>query len=603
MLNLENKKRIFAICLCFFCLSLECFGSDESTPPDWQAKVDQFFGEHVVSPLADLLFWKIPGTHYYEDGSPVYFFSSSQVRQLTDRNATGGNYTFDKGNLKAALLKDGKWEYPQNPDPTISKTNYASFSTTPEDYLKNENIDPIGFIAIQKGFPLIVAWLLGGALFFTLRMRFVNLRLFKHAINLVRGKYDSKNQKGEVTHFQALTTALSATVGLGNIAGVAIAIGTGGPGATFWIILVGFLGMSSKFTECVLGQKYRKIRKDGKIMGGAMHYLSDGLKDLNLKHLGGLLAGLFCVLCIGGSFGGGNAFQVVQSLDLIKSVFPALKSYPWAYGLIMTILVGLVILGGIKGIASVASRIVPAMCAIYLLACLVILGLHFDAIPAAIALIFKSAFSFEAGFGGFLGILVIGVKRAVFSNEAGIGSAAIAHSAAKVSHPTEEGVVALLEPFIDTIVVCTMTALVIIITGVYEPLTFTSDSGEQSMIQGYIDGNKGGALTSAAMASVIPWFPYVLSIAVFLFAFSTMISWSYYGERCWVWLFGDRSSIIYKLLFLISCFLGSIITATNVLDFSDLMILGMAFPNILGMLLLSRVVRNELRDYEQKLSN
>ena len=602
MLNLENKKRIFAICLCFFCLSLECFGSDESTPPDWQAKVDQFFGEHVVSPLADLLFWKIPGTHYYEDGSPVYFFSSSQVRQLTDRNATGGNYTFDKGNLKAALLKDGKWEYPENPDPTIFKTNYASFSTSPKDYLKNENIDPIGFIAIQKGFPLIVAWLLGGALFFTLRMRFVNLRLFKHAINLVRGKYDSKNQKGEVTHFQALTTALSATVGLGNIAGVAIAIGTGGPGATFWIILVGFLGMSSKFTECVLGQKYRKIRKDGKIMGGAMHYLSDGLKDLNLKHLGGLLAGLFCVLCIGGSFGGGNAFQVVQSLDLIKSVFPTLKSYPWAYGLIMTILVGLVILGGIKGIASVASRIVPAMCAIYLLACLVILGLHFDAIPAAIALIFKSAFSFEAGFGGFLGILVIGVKRAVFSNEAGIGSAAIAHSAAKVSHPTEEGVVALLEPFIDTIVVCTMTALVIIITGVYEPLTFTSDSSEQSMIQGYIDGNKGGALTSAAMASVIPWFPYVLSIAVFLFAFSTMISWSYYGERCWVWLFGDRSSIIYKLLFLISCFLGSIITATNVLDFSDLMILGMAFPNILGMLLLSRVVRNELRDYEQKLS-
>ncbi|MBT3638218.1 MAG: alanine:cation symporter family protein [Opitutae bacterium] len=602
MLNLENRKIIFAICLCFFGLSLECFGNDESTPPDWQAKVDQFFGEHVVSPLADLLFWKIPGTNYYEDGSPVYSFSSSQVRHLTDQNATGGNYTFDKGNLKAALLKDGRWEYPKTPASTTFKTNYANFSKSPKEYLKNENVDPIGFISIPKGFPLIVAWLLGGALFFTLRMRFVNLRLFKHAIDLVRGKYDSKDQKGEVSHFQALTTALSATVGLGNIAGVAIAIGTGGPGATFWIILVGFLGMSSKFTECVLGQKYRKIRKDGKIMGGAMHYLSDGLKDLNLKHLGGLLAGLFCILCIGGSFGGGNAFQVVQSLDLIKSVFPALKSYPWAYGLIMTILVGLVILGGIKGIASVASRIVPAMCAIYLLACLVILGMHFDAIPAAIALIFKSAFSFEAGFGGFLGILVIGVKRAVFSNEAGIGSAAIAHSAAKVSHPTEEGVVALLEPFIDTIVVCTMTALVIIITGVYEPLTFTTDSGEQSMIQSYIDGNKGGALTSAAMASVIPWFPYVLSIAVFLFAFSTMISWSYYGERCWVWLFGDRSSIIYKLLFLISCFLGSIITATNVLDFSDLMILGMAFPNILGMLFLSRVVRNELKDYEQKLS-
>ena len=600
MPKLENKNRILTICLCFFCLSIECFGSNESPQPDWQDKVDRFFGENVVSPIAKLLFWKIPGTHYYEDGSPVYTFTSIQIKQLSDQNAKAGNYTFEDGILNAALLKDGRWI--KSAETPVFKTDYGQFSKSPQAYLDSQKMDPVGFISIQQGFPLIVAWLLGGALFFTLRMRFVNLRLFKHAINLVRGKYDSDDQKGEVSHFQALTTALSATVGLGNIAGVAIAIGMGGPGATFWIILVGFLGMSSKFTECVLGQKYRKIRKDGKIMGGAMHYLSDGLKELNLKHLGGLLAGLFCVLCIGGSFGGGNAFQVVQSLDLIKSVFPSLQSYPWVYGLIMTTLVGLVILGGIKGIAGVASRIVPAMCAIYLLACIVILGMHFTAIPAAVTLIFKSAFSFEAGFGGFLGILVIGVKRAVFSNEAGIGSAAIAHSAAKVSHPTEEGVVALLEPFIDTIVVCSMTALVIIITGVYEPMTFSSDPAEQFLIQGYIDGNKGGALTSAAMASVIPWFPYVLSVAVFLFAFSTMISWSYYGERCWVWLFGDRSSIIYKILFLVSSFLGSIITATNVLDFSDLMILGMAFPNILGMLFLSRVVRNELRDYEQKLS-
>jgi alanine or glycine:cation symporter, AGCS family len=600
MLNLKNKNRFFTIWLCFFCLSLECLGKEASTPPDWQSKVDQFFGKNIVSPIAELLFWKIPGTQYYEDGPPVYLFTATQVRQLTDQNSTGGNFTFVGGNLKAARVKEGRWE--QLPETPTLQNVHIKFSKSPQTYLDSAKIDPIGFISIQQGFPLIVAWLLGGALFFTLRMRFVNLRLFKHAIDLVRGKYDSEDQKGEVSHFQALTTALSATVGLGNIAGVAIAIGMGGPGATFWIVLVGFLGMSSKFTECVLGQKYRKIRKDGKIMGGAMHYLSDGLKELKLKHLGGLLAGLFCVLCIGGSFGGGNAFQVVQSLDLIQSVFPALQSYPWVYGLIMTTLVGLVILGGIKGIASVASRIVPAMCAIYLLACIVILTMHFEAIPAAITLIFESAFSFDAGFGGFLGILVIGVKRAVFSNEAGIGSAAIAHSAAKVSHPTEEGVVALLEPFIDTIVVCTMTALVIIITGVYEPTTFTSDPTEQNTLQGYIDDSKGGALTSAAMASVIPWFPYLLSIAVFLFAFSTMISWSYYGERCWVWLFGDKSSIFYKLLFLVSSFLGSVITATNVLDFSDLMILGMAFPNILGMILLSRSVRKELRDYEQKLS-
>ena len=441
------------------------------------------------------------------------------------------------------------------------------------------------------GFPLIVAWLLFGALYFTVRMRFVNVRLFKHAINLVRGKYETKNQVGEVSHFQALTTALSATVGLGNIAGVAIAIGTGGPGATFWMILVGFLGMSSKFTECTLGQMYRKVRKDGTIMGGAMHYLSEGLKEKNLAGLGGFLAGLFCILCIGGSFGGGNAFQVVQSLDLIKTVIPPLAQYSWVYGLIMSTLVGVVIIGGIKSISRVASIIVPFMCGVYLIACIFILISKFSLIPAAFALIFEQAFSPDAAFGGFLGVLIIGVKRAVFSNEAGIGSAAIAHSAAKVSNPVEEGSVALLEPFIDTIVVCTMTALVIIITGSY----IDPSNAE------FIANNQGGALTSAAMGSVIPWFPYILSIAVFLFAFSTMISWSYYGERCWVYLFGDKSSLFYKILFLIFCFLGSIITATNILDFSDLMILGMAFPNILGLFILSGKVSKLLIDYEKKI--
>lgn len=441
------------------------------------------------------------------------------------------------------------------------------------------------------GFPLIVAWLLFGALYFTVRMRFVNVRLFKHAINLVRGKYETKNQVGEVSHFQALTTALSATVGLGNIAGVAIAIGTGGPGATFWMILVGFLGMSSKFTECTLGQMYRKVRKDGTIMGGAMHYLSEGLKEKNLAGLGGFLAGLFCILCIGGSFGGGNAFQVVQSLDLIKTVIPPLAQYSWVYGLIMSTLVGVVIIGGIKSISRVASIIVPFMCGVYLIACIFILISKFSLIPAAFALIFEQAFSPDAAFGGFLGVLIIGVKRAVFSNEAGIGSAAIAHSAAKVSNPVEEGSVALLEPFIDTIVVCTMTALVIIITGSY----MDPSNAE------FIANNQGGALTSAAMGSVIPWFPYILSVAVFLFAFSTMISWSYYGERCWVYLFGDKSSLIYKILFLIFCFLGSIITATNILDFSDLMILGMAFPNILGLFILSGKVSELLINYEKKI--
>ena len=441
--------------------------------------------------------------------------------------------------------------------------------------------------------PLVVAWLLSGAIFFTVKFRFVNIRLFFHAINLLRGKYDKPNEFGEVTRFQALTTALSATVGLGNIAGVAIAIGTGGPGAAFWMILVGFLGMSSKFTECTLGQRYRKIRNDGKIMGGAMHYLSEGLKEKNLGRLGRFLAGSFCILCIGGSFGGGNAFQVVQSLDLIKTVVPSLENFSWVYGALMCLLVGLVIVGGIKSISRVAAIVVPFMCGIYLLACLFIIGTHLSQIPSALILIFEQAFSPDAAFGGFLGVLIIGIKRAVFSNEAGIGSAAIAHAAAKTSDPVEEGTVALLEPFIDTIIVCSMTALVIIITGAY------SDPANNLLIE----NNQGGALTSAAMGSVIPWFPYILSLAVFLFAFSTMISWSYYGERCWSYLFGDNSSIIYKSLFLFFTFLGSIITATKILDFSDLMILGMAFPNILGLMILSGNVKHLLIKYETSLKS
>ena len=441
--------------------------------------------------------------------------------------------------------------------------------------------------------PLVVAWLLSGAIFFTVKFRFVNIRLFFHAINLLRGKYDKPNEFGEVTRFQALTTALSATVGLGNIAGVAIAIGTGGPGAAFWMILVGFLGMSSKFTECTLGQRYRKIRNDGKIMGGAMHYLSEGLNEKNLGGLGRFLAGSFCILCIGGSFGGGNAFQVVQSLDLIKTVVPSLENFSWVYGALMCLLVGLVIVGGIKSISRVAAIVVPFMCGIYLLACLFIIGTHLSQIPSALILIFEQAFSPDAAFGGFLGVLIIGIKRAVFYNEAGIGSAAIAHSAAKTSDPVEEGAVALLEPFIDTIIVCSMTALVIIITGAY------SDPANNLLIE----NNQGGALTSAAMGSVIPWFPYILSLAVFLFAFSTMISWSYYGERCWSYLFGDNSSIIYKFLFLFFTFLGSIITATKILDFSDLMILGMAFPNILGLMILSGNVKHLLIKYETSLKS
>ena len=299
-------------------------------------------------------------------------------------------------------------------------------------------------------------------------MGFINLRGFVHAVKVTAGKYDDPTDAGEVSHFQALTAALSATVGLGNIAGVAVAVGIGGPGATFWMVLAGFLGMSSKFVECTLGQMYRQVRPDGRIMGGAMYYLSHGLREMGLGPLGAVLGFLFAVLCIGGSFAGGNAFQVNQSLGAVGQTLPFVKDYPWVYGLVMSALAGVVIIGGIKRIASTAEKIVPIMCGVYVLACVVILLKNAGAIPSALTTIFNSAFSMEAGWGGLVGVLIQGFKRAAFSNEAGVGSAAIAHSAAKTDYAVREGIVSLLEPFIDTVVVCTMTALVVVITGAYD---------------------------------------------------------------------------------------------------------------------------------------
>ncbi len=439
--------------------------------------------------------------------------------------------------------------------------------------------------------PVVVLWLVLGALFFTLRMGFVNIRAFKHAIDVTRGKYDDPNAPGEVTHFQALASALSATVGLGNIAGVAIAISLGGPGATFWMIIAGFLGMSTKFTECTLGQQFRKVRKDGSVMGGAMYYLSEGLAGLKVPRLGKVLAVMFAVLCVGGSFGGGNSFQVNQSLNAVKETIPFLAGREWLYGLVMTVMVGAVIFGGIRRIAAAASKIVPAMAIVYVAACLFIILTRMEMIPAAFAEIFRGAFTPDAAYGGVVGVLIMGFRRAAFSNEAGVGSAPIAHAAAKTSYPVREGIVALMEPFIDTVVICTMTALVIVITGAYSNPEYA----------GFVQGNQGAALTSAAMKEVIPWFPYILSVAVVLFAYSTMISWSYYGERCCVWLFGERSSKVYKALFLAFAFLGSIVTATNILDFSDLMILAMAFPNMVGVALLSGRVKREFDEYWARL--
>jgi AGCS family alanine or glycine:cation symporter len=422
-------------------------------------------------------------------------------------------------------------------------------------------------------------------------MGFINLRGFRHAIDCVRGKYDNPLDPGEVSHFQALATALSATVGLGNIAGVAIAVSIGGPGATFWMILAGFLGMTSKFTECTLGQLYREVRPDGHVMGGAMEYLSRGLGEMGYGKFGRVLAIMFCLMCIGGSLGGGNAFQVSQSLSAVKQSIPMMETYPWIYGIIMAVLVGVVIIGGIRRIAHVTQSVVPVMCSIYILACLWVILTNADQVPAAFGKIVLEAFSPEAGFGGLVGVLIVGFQRAAFSNEAGIGSAPIAHSAAKTEYPVREGFVALLEPFIDTIVVCTMTALVIIITGVY-------NSPETVDL---VENSQGAALTGVAFGTVIEWFPLILTISVVLFAYSTMISWSYYGERCWTYLFGEQASMVYRVGFLIFVFLGSVTSATNVLTFSDLMILSMAFPNILGLYLLHGRVRASLDHYLEKL--
>ena len=438
--------------------------------------------------------------------------------------------------------------------------------------------------------PIVVVWLILGALFFTFRMKFINLRGFKHAISLVKGDYDNPNDKGEVSHFQALTTALSATVGLGNIAGVAIAIAIGGPGATFWMIVAGLLGMSAKFVECTLGVKYRKVDKNGEVSGGPMYYLRDGLAKYKMAGLGKVLAVLFAVLCIGGSFGGGNMFQANQAYEILGSQFPMMADNGPMFGLILAILVGAVIIGGIKSIANVTDKIVPFMAVLYVGAALVVIFANLSQIGSVFVLIFDGAFNSDAALGGVIGVLIQGFRRAAFSNEAGVGSASIAHSAAKTNEPVSEGIVALLEPFIDTVVICTMTALVIIITGHHE----FSES---------FDG--GASLTSAAFGSVISWFPYLLVVAIFLFAFSTMISWSYYGLKSWEYLFGKSkvSEYSYKLIFLVFIVVGSSVSLGSVLDFSDMMILAMAFPNILGLLFLSGEVRTDLDSYFSRLKS
>lgn len=481
-----------------------------------------------------------------------------------------------------------------------------------------------------QGFPLVVLWLVLAGLGFTIYLKGFNVRGFYHAIQVVRGRYDNVHEAGEVTHFQALASALSGTVGLGNIAGVTIAMTAGGPGAFFWMIVCGLLGMSSKFVECTLGVKYRLVKPDGTVQGGPMQYLREGLAPMGpgFATLGAVLAVVFSVMCVLGSIGGGNMFQANQSaaavlavleqsqnqrlLELNQEIAQAVAAEDFAraskleserreirtamseysawfrplYGVVLSVMVAVVILGGIRRIASASEKIVPLMCGTYILACLWIIAKEYARIPELAASIFSEAFSGAAVGGGVLGAAAIGMQRAAFSNEAGVGSAAIAHSAARTNEPVREGIVALLEPFIDTVVICSMTALVILITGAWD---------NDAWVVGL--ELKGSALTSQAFAHEISWFPAVLAVATLLFAYSTIISWSYYGERSWEHLFGARSTVLYKILSVLCVFLGAIVHLGSVMDFSDMMILSMAFPNVIGLFLLAPGVKRDLNDY------
>ena len=474
---------------------------------------------------------------------------------------------------------------------------------------------PISFTD-EISIPFVLLLLVFGALFFTIRFSFVNITHFPTAINTVRGKYDQlehgtgktemtidgdivdtirdESKEGEVSHFQALATAVSGTVGLGNIAGVALAIALGGPGATFWMIICGLIGMSTKFVECTLGVRYRDVGADGTVYGGPMYYLSKGLKEGGYEKLGKGLAVLFAILCVGASFGGGNAAQSNQAALQIASMLGMTGgSVGTLIGIALAILVGIVIIGGIKRIASVTEKVVPFMAIIYVLACLFIIFSNFSYIDDAFGLIFSNAFSMEAGFGGLIGVMIVGFQRAAFSNEAGAGSASIAHSAVKTKYPASEGVVALLEPFIDTVVICTMTALVIIM---YNSAGIFEYGGDV-----IIDGQKveGAVLTSMAFADAIPWFPVVLTIAIILFAISTMISWSYYGLQSWMYLFGKSkfSDLAYKVLFLLFIIIGAAANMDAVWGFSDAMILALIFPNMIGLFFLYPKVKEELVKY------
>ena len=453
---------------------------------------------------------------------------------------------------------------------------------------EGETID--GQPVAAQDIKIILIWLSFAAVFFTLYLGFINVRFFGRSIKLLFSDGMKKREDGEVSQFQALMASLSGTVGLGNISGVAIAISTGGPGAVFWMTVMGFLGMSSKFAEVMLGVKYRHHpdpENPRKVSGGPMYYLKEGFFRLNMPLIGKIFAGLFAVFCIIGAIGGGNMFQAnqayKQALIATGGNTGILADYGWGFGLVMALLVGIVILGGIKSIAGVASKLVPVMGGLYVMAGLIVIALHINQVPQAFITIFHAAFSFEAGIGGLLGGLLWGVQRAAFSNEAGLGSASIVQSTANTDGPVGTGMVAMLGPFIDTILICNITALVIVTTGVYTQA----------------NGTTGVELTSMAFESVMPSFKYILTVAVILFAYSTMISWYYCGAICFRYIFGESQKIenIFKVFFCCCIVVGASAELNNLLGFADAAMMSMAIPNILGLYLFAPEIKRDLKKY------
>ena len=537
-----------------------------------------------------------------------YFWSEKSIDKKTSvvNGATEGKEYSVKVVDANGASKSLTFEVPTNSIPESLSSAFAPVVTFMDKYfffdpfyaiglydnrVKDDNgnilLNPNGTEKTIK-VPFMVIWLILGALFFTIRFRFINFRGIKHSLQLVRGKYDDPEAIGEVTHFQALATAVSGTVGLGNIAGVAVAITSGGPGATFWLILAGLIGMSSKFVECTLGVKYRVVEEDGTISGGPMQYLKKGFEEKGFKNIGKGLSVVYAFIIMLAAFAAGSMFQANQATAQLSSVLGVGGVAKTFIGVGIAILVGIVIVGGLKGIAKVTDKVVPSMAGLYILMCVIVIGANIGDVGTAFGLIIDGAFNPKAIYGGFLGVLVLGFQRAAFSNEAGLGSASIAHSAAKTKHPVSEGFVALLEPFIDTVVVCTLTALVLIFTGTYEGETAT-----------------GSALTAVAFSKVIPGASIFLTIAIFLFAFSTILTWSYYGVQAAQSLFGETKIVtnIFKIVFLLTVILGASIGLGAVIDFADMMFLTLAIPNLIGLYLMSGGVAKDLKEYMNKIKS